>query len=229
MLWSALFMGLAGSLHCVGMCSPLAATVASLHRWKATLWIYNGARIVTYGVLGAALALVGGWLSLPRFQSAFAMISGLCILLLAVGVAWPAGTALGKPIAAVSGRLRNVFTRQLQQHRLASVAVMGMLNGLLPCGLVYLALLNTLSARTPAEGFGWMVIFGVGTGPAMMGAGWVVATLQKRFSISARTWATVSMLVCGLLLVSRAYRDVFQQIDGHAGHLPITVCAPVIF
>ncbi len=222
-------MGLAGSLHCVGMCSPLAATVASLHRWKATLWIYNAARLVTYGGLGAALALVGGWLSLPRFQSAFAMISGAFILLLALGIAWPGGNALGKPMAAFSGRLRNGFAKHLHRHRTASVAMMGMLNGLLPCGLVYLALLNTLGAQSPAHGFAWMVTFGLGTGPAMMGAGWLVGQAQKHFSIPARMWATVSMLLCGLLLVGRAYVDVFQHLGAHVGHRPVTVCVPVIF
>lgn len=229
MLWSALLMGLAGSLHCVGMCSPLAATVASLHRWKATLWIYNGSRILTYGLVGALLAVVGGWLSLPRFQSAFAMVSGLLILLLAAGVAWPSGAFLSKPVAIFYSRLQTAFAKHLQQHRLVSVAVMGMLNGLLPCGLVYLALLNTLGAQSPALGFGWMVIFGLGTGPAMMGAGWLVATVQKRFSIPIRRWATVSMLVCGLLLVGRAYVDVFQHLGARGAHRPMTVCGPVIF
>lgn len=176
MLWAGFLFGLLGSFHCVGMCGAIALALpgaggtGASWRYVGGRLLYNLGRTTTYASLGAGAGLLGQGLRLAGVQQSLSVASGVLILLL---VAVPerhtarlAG-ALGfsRPLAWV----KNTLARLFQQSSLSALYTTGLLNGLLPCGLVYLALAGALSAPGVAGAAAYMACFGLGTLPLMLG------------------------------------------------------------
>jgi sulfite exporter TauE/SafE len=175
MLWAGFLFGLLGSFHCVGMCGAIAlALPAPAHaapwRYVGGRLLYNLGRATTYATLGAGAGLLGQSLRLAGVQQSLSIASGVLILLL---VAVPerytgrlAGAlGFGRPLAWVKTTLGRLFQQASPQALFAT----GLLNGLLPCGLVYLALAGALSAPGIAGAAAYMALFGLGTLPLMLG------------------------------------------------------------
>ncbi|MCB2406988.1 sulfite exporter TauE/SafE family protein [Hymenobacter lucidus] len=177
MLWAGFVFGLLGSFHCVGMCGAIAlalpgrADAASPSaRYVGGRLLYNLGRVTTYATLGAAAGLLGQSLRLAGLQQSLSIASGLLILLL-VGLppryADQVAGLLGlrRPLAWVKNTLAGLF----QQYSWRALYLTGVLNGLLPCGLVYLALAGALSAPGVLGAAAYMTSFGLGTLPLMWG------------------------------------------------------------
>ena len=176
MLWAGFLFGLLGSFHCVGMCGAIALALpgptagASRLRYVAGRLLYNLGRATTYATLGAGAGLLGQGLRLAGAQQGLSIASGVLILLLvAVPERYTAGLAgmlgFGRPLAWVKATLGRLFQRASGPAMFAT----GLLNGLLPCGLVYLALAGALSAPGVAGAAAYMAQFGLGTLPLMLG------------------------------------------------------------
>ena len=176
MLWAGFLFGLLGSFHCVGMCGAIAlalpgrAADASGLRYAGGRLLYNLGRVSTYATLGAGAGLVGHGLRLAGVQQSLSIASGVLILLLvAVPERYCSRVAgwlgLHAPLAWVKTTLGRLF----QQASGPALYATGVLNGLLPCGLVYLALAGALSAPSPAGAAAYMASFGLGTLPLMFG------------------------------------------------------------
>ena len=175
MLWAGFLFGLLGSFHCVGMCGAIALalpgqTGAGALRYTGGRLLYNLGRVSTYATLGAGAGLVGQSLRLAGAQQSLSIASGVLILLL-VAVPERYTTRLAgllgfrRPLAWVKTTLGRLF----QQPSLPALYATGLLNGLLPCGLVYLALAGALSAPNVAGAAAYMACFGLGTLPLMLG------------------------------------------------------------
>lgn len=206
-LWTAGLMGLGGSLHCVGMCGPLALALTG-HGNRSTFvmgrLLYNTGRTTTYALLGALFGLVGGVLQLAGWQQRLSIALGVVILVTTlVGL-------LHKrlPMAAVPARavalVRTGLGKMLRLQSPGGLYLTGVLNGLLPCGLVYMALAGSLTTGSPQAGALYMAAFGAGTIPLMLATslfGRVVARPSlQRF---ARHALPVGMLALGALFVLR--------------------------
>jgi sulfite exporter TauE/SafE len=174
MLWAGFLFGLLGSFHCVGMCGALALALpgqagAAPRRFAAGRLLYNLGRVSTYAALGAGAGLVGHGLRLAGVQQGLSIASGALILLLVVvperhTARLAAALGLRRPLALVKTTLARLF----QQPSLSALYGTGLLNGLLPCGLVYLALAGALSAPGVAGAAAYMACFGLGTLPLML-------------------------------------------------------------
>ncbi|UOQ96486.1 sulfite exporter TauE/SafE family protein [Hymenobacter sp. 5317J-9] len=174
MLWAGFLFGLLGSFHCVGMCGAIALALpgqpGAAWRFGAGRLLYNLGRVSTYATLGAGAGLLGQSLRLAGLQQSLSIASGVLILLLvAVPERYTARLAnvlgLSRPLAWVKTTLARLF----QQPSLGALYATGVLNGLLPCGLVYLALAGALSAPGVAGAAAYMACFGLGTLPLMLG------------------------------------------------------------
>lgn len=171
-----LMLGLLGSAaHCVGMCGPLVMLVAHRYgapaggrsRLGATLW-YSAGRLTTYALLGgvaggfgAALQAAGAPLGLQRTAT---IVAGLTLVL------W--GLVSVSSWAPQAQAFSSWWTRLT--HRLASraprhPATAGLLLGLLPCGLVYTALVAAIGRGSASQGAAALLAFGLGTAPALLG------------------------------------------------------------
>ncbi|MBP6574444.1 MAG: sulfite exporter TauE/SafE family protein [Flavobacteriales bacterium] len=173
MLATAFVLGAAGSAHCIGMCGPIALAVPSPgNGWRARLMstlILNSGRVSTYALLGALFGAFGTGLRLAGLQQSVSIIAG-AVLLLSVIV--PGLLERWSPTGRLSlwiGRLRGALARNLKRTAPEALFFTGALNGLLPCGLVYAAAIGAAAMGTMQHGALFMMLFGLGTLPALIG------------------------------------------------------------
>ena len=139
-LWTAFILGLVGSLHCAGMCGPLALALPHAARSGIRFVLgrgaYNAGRLITYCAMGLVFGLAGRTLLLAGIQRWVSI--GLGALLL-VGLLASRKLALWRPITTLVERVKTRMAGLLRRRSLLSLGLLGLLNGLLPCGLVYVA------------------------------------------------------------------------------------------
>jgi uncharacterized protein len=203
-LWTAFMLGFAGSLHCAGMCGPLVLAMPAVPgRFGAHFQgklAYNAGRIVTYGLLGLVFGLFGQLLGLAVFQRWISIAVGLAILLSLA--AWPLrNTTL--LIAQPVGWLKVALGRRLKQRSVGSQFLFGGLNGLLPCGLVYWACAAAAATGNFATGLEYMVLFGLGTVPMMLGLGLAGRAVHFKLQLRLQKLTPISLGVMAALLILR--------------------------
>lgn len=224
MFLTALVIGFLGSLHCAGMCSPLAMAVTNLGKPVfMNRFTYNGGRITSYGIQGIVAASVGTLFEFTGLQTVFSISLGL--LLIIAGFAGITrfhipilSTGIQKLTTFIKLRLGDFIKRKTK----LSLFITGMLNGLLPCGLTYIALTYCLTITDPADGLIYMLAFGSGTLPVMLGLTTVMQTLMYKFNFSFRKLTTVTMVVLGIMLITRSLYT--HHASRRASSQPITVC-----
>jgi hypothetical protein len=200
--WTALVLGLVGSLHCAGMCGPLAlalpAASGSAPGFVAGRVAYNLGRIVTYCALGLVFGLVGRTLWLAGVQRWVSIALGAALL---AGLFSSRRLALWSPVTALVERLKRRMSTLLRRRSLGALAVLGLLNGLLPCGLVYVACAGATATGGLIAGVQYMAVFGLGTVPMMLGISLsgrlipVALRLQLRKAIPASVFLLATLLI----------------------------------
>ena len=168
----ALVLGLVGSAHCIGMCGPLALAVPSAGRgWSGRLaggLLLNGGRVVTYMLLGGLFGTFGRGLALAGVQQSVSITLGVLILAGMIAPALVNAGWLSRGPATLVMRLQGIMARQLRRTSPGGLFITGLLNGLLPCGLVYLAVAGALATNGALEGAAFMTVFGLATWPALL-------------------------------------------------------------
>lgn len=198
---TAFLVGFAGSFHCVAMCGPLALVTDRITQERHWLnrFLYNGGRIVTYSLMGLIAGATGGYLHLDRFQTWFSISIGALMLLSVAGVRLFPGF---NRLMSVS-----VFNLKKGLGRLLRIPsggfLVGLLNGLLPCGLVYMTLGLALAVTSSLQGAMVMIFFGLGTVPALLGVTVSRDMIQKWFPSYAVRVRTLVIILAALLLVGR--------------------------
>lgn len=207
MLWTAFILGFAGSLHCLGMCSPLAMAVTNMYpRIVVSRLLYNGGRIFMYGVLGSIIASVGFALPMTKYQNLLSIVLGIALLVIAItGVSGMRIPLLTNILERFSLFLKKLFSKFIQKRSNVSTFVLGSLNGVLPCGLSFLALTYCLTLAGPKDGFVFMLVFGAGTLPVMLGFASLFLWTVNRFNISAKKLTTGMLILSGMLLIGRVF------------------------
>lgn len=222
MFWSAILLGLGGSLHCVAMCGPIAMALPLTTREKWTVilqsLLYNFGRISTYGIMGFFFGLMGWGISLTGYQNGLSIGLGIMLILSAIFTLSIERNLFQHP----------VFTKQIQrvmgklQKLLAirnnsSAYRIGLLNGLLPCGLVYIALAGSLATGSHWSGAFYMVLFGLGTLPLMLII-MLFGKWSKRFFIRFQQLVPYGLFMFGIYLV---YRGVMVEVPEEVGFLQV--------
>jgi sulfite exporter TauE/SafE len=167
-LCSGFLLGLLGSAHCAGMCGPLALALPGNPRpgpFFVGRLAYNSGRILTYSALGAVFGMFGRTLAMAGFQRWLSISLGLVLL---AGLLLSRRAALSRPITWLVTRVKTPMAALLCRRSLSSVALLGVLNGFLPCGLVYVACAAAAATGGLASGSLYMVAFGLGTLPMML-------------------------------------------------------------
>ena len=221
-------MGLLSSFHCLGMCGPIALALPVHHgnAWQrsAGLLTYNVGRACSYALLGAAVGIFGNALSLMGYLQYVSMLAGALML---AYVVWPkalngfliAPGFLKRPVHLIKKQMSAL----LHSRKLHGWFLLGGLNGMLPCGLVYLALMSSLATGSSAGGAIFMFVFGMGTWPAMMAVGffknWITPAVRSRF----HKVTPIFIAIAGVWLL---YRSTLFTTPHHAHSTarPITEC-----
>ena len=190
MIWqiiiSAFSLGLLSSFHCVGMCGAIAFSLPTQNlsqpKKAAGILLYNAGRIFTYTILGVIFGLVGRQIYLGGFQQWFSIIAGIIILLLVIKSVTRPGVLHIPGFNKMNAWVQKIISKFLNRPTVSSSFFLGMANGLLPCGLVYLAITGALASGTILGAAGFMASFGLGTFPAMF----LLSYFGFRVSISNR-------------------------------------------
>jgi sulfite exporter TauE/SafE len=207
MFWTALVLGFAGSLHCVGMCSPLAMAVTNMSpQVMLSRILYNGGRILTYGLLGGIVASVGLGFPLTHYQNLLSILLGISLVVIGFsGVTSIRIPFVTDALRKLSSLVKKLFSKYIQKKTRTSTFILGSLNGILPCGLSFLALTYCLTLGGPADGFVFMTAFGLGTLPAMLGFTSFFYWITRRFKFSITRLTTGMLILSGLLLIGRVF------------------------
>lgn len=174
-------VGILGSAHCAGMCGPLALALpvppTSRVHFLAGRLLYNVGRVVTYAGLGALAGVVGRGLFVAGTQQVVSIVLGVLLL---TGALAPVVARRFFPSAGlltrIAGPVQLSLVTMMQRSSLVALFVLGLLNGLLPCGLVYVALAAAVTTGDPGAAVLFMVGFGIGTVPVMF----VIAVLGRQ-------------------------------------------------
>ncbi len=172
MLFSALFFGLISSLHCIGMCGPIAMMLPVDHKnpTKKALQIltYHLGRLTAYGFLGLAFGLLGKGLFIAGFQQNISIAVGVLMIIIAIVPEKVfARYNFSKPIYKVISSIKSSLGNQFKRKTFDALFSIGFLNGLLPCGLVYAALFGAIAMQNEVLGVAYMLLYGIGTIPLM--------------------------------------------------------------
>lgn len=206
-LLAGLVLGLISSFHCIGMCGPLALILPIQHLSKfrqiTAIILYNTGRIITYGIIGLIFGVLGRKIQLAGFQQWVSIISGIAILFFSfeyyirkrnLQPSWMQGFHMG---------VQMMMQKFLQVKNNAGFVLFGMANGLLPCGMVYLAIAGALSAASASESSLFMIFFGAGTMPAMIGLSILGTRMNLATRNSIRQVMPYIMTVIAALLILR--------------------------
>jgi sulfite exporter TauE/SafE len=207
LLITALVMGAIGSLHCVGMCGPLALSLPVVATNPAGrllyTFLYNIGRVVTYALMGVVLGLIGASFALVGLQQALSIVAGLFIL---IYLLWPhnkwmlnSNSSLQYFFANIRSSLGKLFFKK-NYH---SVFFIGLLNGLLPCGLVYMAIAGAVSTASIYKSSLFMAVFGLGTFPIMWSVAFFGSIADIKTRANIRKVYPYLMFVMACLLIVR--------------------------
>ncbi len=236
-IWVVFTLGLVSSLHCVQMCGPIVLSYSvALDRVKspaarpssALLFghlAYNAGRILTYAALGAAAGLAGKTVGLigrlAGVSSALAIVGGVLMLiagLVMIG-ALPAARAFGGRFFRITSSFLRPLSKLISSASVGNRFLLGLALGLLPCGLIYAALLRALATGSALWGAATMAAFGAGTCFALLAVGVFSSVIRGQFNRWGTQLAAVSVMAMGALLIVRgAMPEILSGAHAHACH-----------
>lgn len=184
-------IGLAGSLHCLGMCGPLATAVS-----RGKNISYNIGRVFTYGLLGVIVSFIGVGLNMIGLQQVVSVVAGVVMLFVAV-----------TKVRTITPSFIVKFMMNVRSRFKLPPVLSGMLNGILPCGMTLVALSYCVSMPGPVEGFVAMAMFGLGTVPAMFTFSYFSKSVLKRIP----NIQTALMIISAIFLIGRGVIAIQQR------------------
>ncbi|HUP12963.1 MAG TPA: sulfite exporter TauE/SafE family protein [Niastella sp.] len=237
MLWPVLIagftLGAAGSLHCMGMCGPLSLALPLYHfsaiKKFISLLLYQAGRVITYSLVGLLFGVAGRRLYLAGYQQTFSIATGILLLLMALLYFAGQRSIHFKAFNSFYLAIQKLVGKLLRSPRgMISFLLLGMANGLLPCGMVYIALAATLSFNEVSESVSFMAMFGLGTLPAMMLVGYAGTMISFRQRMNLKKLVPVFISLVGVLLILRGLDLGIPFISPSLPHSPGTsvICHP---
>ncbi|WP_080777122.1 sulfite exporter TauE/SafE family protein [Chryseobacterium phocaeense] len=227
LILSAIALGFASGFHCVGMCGPIALSMGLTKKQATNFYLqnltYQFGRIATYSLLGAILGIIGEGFEMAGFQQYLTIIAG--ILLIVMALFSFGGKDFASRIPFLSKFLFSVKSnlgRLLQKADYRSRFTTGLLNGFLPCGMVYMALTASLAAGGVWQGASYMALFGLGTLPFMFAVVLAGNLMNQAFRVKVLKAVPVIMIVLGGLFILRGLELGIPYISPRAEAMTIS-------
>ncbi len=202
--WTALILGLVGSVHCAGMCGPLALALPQGTRDRGSFLLgrlaYNAGRLITYCVLGLVFGLLGQSLLLAGLQRWLSISLGVLLL---SGLFFSRKLRLWRPVTELVEALKARISILLRGRSISSLGLLGLLNGLLPCGLVYVACAGATATNNFFAGAQYMAAFGFGTVPMLLLISLSGRLIPFSLRLQLRKAIPVSVFLLATILIFR--------------------------
>ncbi len=189
MLIAALFLGIISSLHCIGMCGPIALLLpvdrANTSLKALQIVLYHLGRLTAYGVLGLVFGLLGRGFYLAGMQQQLSIAVGILMIAIAlIPEKVFARYNFSQPVYRVIAVVKSHLGQQFKRKSPDALFTIGLLNGFLPCGMVYAALFGALAMPRLTESVSYMLLYGLGTMPLMSlvvyAQSWITVPVRQR-------------------------------------------------
>jgi sulfite exporter TauE/SafE len=207
LITSAFTLGLFSSFHCVGMCGAIAFSLPVNHLPKPKkitgILLYNLGRVTTYSTIGFLFGLIGRQLYIAGLQQWFSIAAGVIILLAVLQYIFK------KPLMHLPGfnkvqlLIQQLIGRFLNAKNISELFLLGVANGLMPCGLVYFAVMGAVTTGSTATAILFMALFGIGTIPAMFLFGYFGMRINLAVRNRMKQAVPYFLTVMGMLLILR--------------------------
>lgn len=204
-------LGFFGSLHCIAMCGPIMLSVMNKQQRVNHILVYHTGRISGYMIIGLILGTLGVFIHLLELQKIAIILAGILILVL--NLAPSLGSKLMKRLSLNS--LYSKFNQLLSSTQSSRYRwfISGTANGLLPCGLTYIAAANALTSATPLQGSLQMISFGLGTIPALLlinFSGQLFYNQYKSLINKPLYWISI---ISGIIMLYRGIAVTYPDFD----------------
>lgn len=208
MLYTALLFGLISSLHCIGMCGPIAMMlpVSRSNPTKKVIQImlYHLGRLTSYATLGFLFGLLGKGLYLAGMQQRISILVGVVMIIIAIVPEKVfARYNFSRPIYKVISKVKSSLGNQFKRKTPDALFTIGLFNGLLPCGLVYAALFGAIAMQNVGLSVVYMLLYGLGTIPLMSAVVYIANFLSFPFRNKLQKIVPIVTVVIGVLFVLR--------------------------
>ena len=208
MLYSAFIFGLISSFHCVGMCGPIAMMLPvdrNNEAKKVTQIItYHIGKLTAYGILGLIFGLFGRSFYLAGMQQQLSIIVGVLMIVVAlVPEKIFAKYNFSKPVYKIISKVKSSLGQQFKNKSYKSLFTIGLLNGFLPCGMVYVAIFGAIAMQSVSLGVLYMLLFGIGTIPMLTAVIYISNVLSFSFRGTLQKIIPVVAVVIGMLFIIR--------------------------
>ena len=208
MLYSAFILGLISSLHCIGMCGPIAMMLPVDHQNKAKkvtqIVTYHFGRLTAYATIGLIFGLLGRGFFLAGLQQKMSIFIGVAMI---IAVLIPEKVFsrynFSKPVFKVISKIKSNLGSQFKNRSYKSLFTIGLLNGFLPCGMVYVALFGAIAMQSPTFGVLYMLLFGLGTMPLMTIVVYIHSLIKLPFRNRIQKAIPYVAIIIGVLFILR--------------------------
>ena len=227
-LWAVFVAGLVGSAHCAGMCGGFALALGALpgsDAYAGRLAAYLAGKTLTYAALGALAGAFGLALFFATpYQNGISIGFGLALVVLGVGLCRGGAATFGRAGAWLSAPLGRLVGRGTT----GSAFGLGLLNGVLPCGLVAAFLVQAASTGSPARGALVLGVFGLSTIPALVLTGTLGRMARPAFRRRLQVAGGALVMLVGAITIARA-TPAMAYLAHHAPglHHHLEVSGPV--
>ncbi|WP_029269304.1 sulfite exporter TauE/SafE family protein [Flavobacterium sp. KJJ] len=208
MLYSAIILGLISSFHCIGMCGPIAMMLPVDHHNEAKkitqLITYHLGRLSAYATIGLIFGLLGRGFFLAGLQQKMSIFIGIAMI---IAVLLPeklfSRYNFSKPVYNVISKIKSSLGNQFKNKSYKSLFTIGLLNGFLPCGLVYVALFGAIAMQSASFGVLYMLLFGLGTIPLMTIVVYIHSLIKLPFRNKIQKAIPYVAVIIGVLFILR--------------------------
>ncbi|MEY4456342.1 MAG: hypothetical protein RLY15_606 [Bacteroidota bacterium] len=212
-------MGFIGSVHCIGMCGPLTMALPfsqqkSIFKY-ISMALYHFGKILSYAILGLIVGLFGKQIFVIDSQQSLSIIIGMMMLVYVVWVYLVKMNAQLNPLQFIQAPILKALTALFKNKKLYVFIFLGFLNGLLPCGMVYLALGSAMSTGQPFHAALFMAFFGMGTMPALLMVALGGQMLGFEWRRKLQTALPVFIIGMGVMLILRGMNLGIPLLSPH--------------
>jgi sulfite exporter TauE/SafE len=208
MLYTAFLFGLISSFHCIGMCGPIALMlpVARNNPAKKVIQIitYHLGRLMAYGSIGLIFGLLGKGFFLAGIQQQLSIFIGIAmILVILIPEKLLSNYNFSKPVYKVISKIKQNLGSHFKSKSYKSLFIIGLLNGFLPCGMVYVALFGAIAMQSAGFGVLYMLLFGLGTVPLMSSVVYINSLLTVSVRNKIQKIVPIVGVIIGVLFILR--------------------------
>ncbi|PXY40760.1 hypothetical protein DMB65_11040 [Flavobacterium cheongpyeongense] len=208
MLYSAFILGLISSLHCIGMCGPIAMMLPVDRQNEAKkitqIITYHLGRLAAYASIGLLFGLLGRGFFLAGLQQKTSVFIGVAMILIVVIPERVFNKYnFSKPVYRIISKIKSTLGSQFKKKSYKAIFTIGLLNGFLPCGMVYAALFGAIAMQSAGFGVLYMILFGLGTIPLMTTVVYINGMIQLPFRNKIQKAVPYVAVVIGVLFILR--------------------------